>query len=345
MNSTTSITLSDPEHIQSERTNPINAFFISLLNDKRDLPFIHLTFLILFTTVPAAVFLFIPGMFNWWFALIYFVLNSFFLMGPYILMLHNVSHRSLFKRKYKLLNKIIPWIVGPFFGETPETYFAHHIGMHHAENNLDDDLSSTMKSQRDSFRDFMKYFLHFFIFGIPALYAYMKKRKRRKIMRSMVAGEVSFVVFAIILLFINWKASVAVFVFPIVFTRFMMMAGNWAQHSFIDMNAPDNNYRNSITCINSRYNRTCWNDGYHIGHHLYPTLHWTEMPAEFRRNIDVYKREGAIVFHKLDYFMIWFLLMTKNYKALAKMYVELDTENPKTQLEIIALLKSRTAKG
>jgi fatty acid desaturase len=345
MNPATSISLSDPGYIQSERTNPVNTFLISLLNDKRDLPFLHLSFFILFTTVPVAVLLFIPGMFRWWIAGLYFLFNSLFLMGPYILMLHNVSHRSLFKRKYKVLNKIIPWIVGPFFGETPETYFAHHIGMHHAENNLEDDLSSTIKSQRDSFRDFMKYFLHFFIIGIPQLYLYMRKRNRKKIMRSMVAGELVSISIAVILLFINWRASVAVFIFPVFFTRFMMMTGNWAQHAFIDLDAAENNYRNSITCINSRYNRTCWNDGYHIGHHLYPTLHWTEMPAEFKRNIETYKSEGAVVFRRLDYFMIWLLLMTKSYKTLASHYVDLNTEHPRTQKEIIELLKSRTTKG
>jgi len=63
-----------------------------------------------------------------------------------------------------------------------------------------------------------------------------------------------------------------------------MMAGNWAQHAFIDAASPDNNYRNSITCINAYYNRVCFNDGYHIAHHLKPTQHWTEMPAELLAN-------------------------------------------------------------
>jgi fatty acid desaturase len=338
------IILSDPGYTSSERHNRINAFFISLLNDKRDLPFIHLSLLMLFTTVPAAVLFFLPGVLNWWLAILYFLFNSIFLMGPYILMLHNVSHRRLFKRKYRFLNVVIPWIVGPFYGETPETYFAHHIGMHHTENNLDDDLSSTMKSQRDSFRDFMKYFLHFFFLGIPALFLYMRKRNRKKILRKMVAGELCYLFLTLLLLVVNWKATIVVFIFPVIFTRFMMMTGNWAQHAFIDMKTPENNFRNSITCINSRYNRTCWNDGYHIGHHFYPSLHWTEMPEEFSRNIDHYRQEGAIVFRRLDYFMIWLLLMTKSYKTLARHYVELDMQNPKSEAEIIRLLKSRTQK-
>ena len=50
--------------------------------------------------------------------------------------------------KNRKLNLYIPWLLGPFFGETPETYFVHHVGMHHVEENLEDDLSSTMPYKR-----------------------------------------------------------------------------------------------------------------------------------------------------------------------------------------------------
>jgi hypothetical protein len=80
-------------------------------------------------------------------------------------MLHNTSHRVLFKREYNLLNKYIPWVLGIFVGQSPETYFVHHIGMHHAEGNLPNDLSSTMKYQRDSFVDFLKYVSRFLFLG------------------------------------------------------------------------------------------------------------------------------------------------------------------------------------
>ena len=35
--------------------------------------------------------------------------------------------------------------------------------------------------------------------------------------------------------------------------------------AFIDQDRPDVPYVNSITCINTHYNTTCFNDGYHIG--------------------------------------------------------------------------------
>ena len=115
--------------------------------------------------VPFSVYLFWPGCFRWWLGPLYFFVCGYIFMDRFILMLHCTSHRSLFKREYRRLNAYIPWVLGPFFGETPETYYAHHIGMHHPENNLEEDLSSTMRFQRDSFFDFLRYHLRFF-FGV-----------------------------------------------------------------------------------------------------------------------------------------------------------------------------------
>lgn len=297
--------------------------------------------LIFVTTIPAAVYLFIPGNLNWWLVLIYYAFNFGLLGGTFILMLHLTSHRPLFKKEYKRLNNVIPWVIGPFFGETPESYFAHHLGMHHAEDNMPEDLSSTMKYQRDSFRDFMKYYFNFISLGIYDLAAYLKRKKRLKIRKDFLTGEISFWIIAAVLMFFNFKASLFVFVIPVFIVRFLMMAGNWGQHAFIDRLRPKNNYNNSINCINVRYNHTCFNDGYHIVHHLKPAMHWLELPGEFQKNIDTYSHENAIIFEGIDFFMVWFYLMTKRYDILADKMVIVNPAIT-TKEEAMALLKERT---
>ena len=92
-----------------------------------------------------------------------------------------------------------------------------------------------------------------------------------------------------------------------------MMAGNWGQHAFIDPADPANNYTNSVSCINAVYNQKCFNDGYHIGHHVKPHLHWTEMPVDFEKNINKYTEHQSLVFEKIDHFAVWFLLMVNRY--------------------------------
>ena len=121
------------------------------------------------------------------------------------------------------------------------------------------------------------------------------------------------------------------------------MAGNWAQHAFIDPSDPGNSYKNSITCINTSYNKKCFNDGYHIGHHIMPAMHWTDMPKNFSDNKEKYVLNNSIIFKQIDYFFIWFLLMTHQYKFLAKKFVDLNGSY-KNRQEIITVLKSRTKK-
>lgn len=330
--------LTDPAAAPAPK-GPIDALALPLINDPRDVAFTRLGLLLSLTILPTAVALFAWGEFPLWVAGIYWAAVAY-MTGPYILMLHNTSHRRLFKRRFDFLNNYIPWVLGPLFGETPETYFAHHVGMHHPENNLRDDLSSTLPYRRDSFIHFLRYFLRFFFGALIELNVYFFKRKRFSLMRSSLIGELGYYVVVASLYY--WKPwpTMVVFITPFLFTRLMMMAGNWGQHAFVDPASPENCYRNSITCVNGVYNQRCFNDGYHIGHHVKATRHWTEMPKDLSDNVDTYAKEGAIIFRSLDFFVVWFFLMLKRHDWLAHFYVELDGAG-RSKAQIVELLKSR----
>ena len=291
-----------------------------MIRDPRDLPFLSLLARVT-PLLPAAALLLQGAWFSWWFAAAYLACVVWWL-GPFVLMLHNVSHRPCFTRRWRFLNGYIDWVVGPLFGLTPWTYFAHHVGIHHPENNLGDDVSSTMRYQRDSLVDFLCYFGRFLVFSLVDVAAYLKKRGRVKLLRRAIAGECAWWAAALAAAAHNWRGAVVVFFVPLLVARFGMMSGNWAQHAFIDAASPGNNFRNSIACVDTLYNRRCFNDGYHIGHHLRPNRHWTEMPGDFIASREAYAREGAIVFRGLDYMAIWFLLMRKKYDTLARHVVD-----------------------
>ena len=104
-------------------------------------------------------------------------------------MLHCTSHRQLFKPRYALANQLIPWVLSPFLGQTPETYFAHHLGIHHVEENLEDDLSSTMRFRRDRMGDWLVYWGRFMTVGVFDLSRYFSRRGKRKLLRRVVLGE------------------------------------------------------------------------------------------------------------------------------------------------------------
>lgn len=310
------------------------------LNDPRDVVFINLSLQMTLFLLPAAIALFAVGSFSWWWAAGYWACLFAFFLDRYILMLHCTSHRPLFKRKYKFFNNYIPWVLGPLVGESPEAYFVHHMGMHHKEGNLLGDLSTTMPFQRDKFTHWLRYWARFMTIGLPELLMYHKGRP--KMVRRLLAGELTYWIVTWCLgIFVSWQAALVVLVIPLLTVRTLMMAGNWGQHAFVDPDEPNNDFKSSITCINSRYNRRCFNDGYHIIHHLKPSLHYTEMADEFDKAKELYGQQDAIVFNGYDFFEVWLLLMLGQKKRLAKAFVRLPGAPQRTDEEVIELIERR----
>jgi len=112
------------------------------------------------------------------------------------------------------------------------------------------------------------------------------------------------------------------------------------QHTFICPEQPENDYRNSITVINVKFNKKCWNDGYHISHHIEPTLHWTEHPKFFRDHLAEFGRNKSVVFDGLNYTDVFILLLRDRYDLLAERFVDVGN-NFKNDEEVIAFLRSR----
>ncbi len=333
----------DLAHSEPRTESALDRRIAAMLNDPRDVPFVYLMVQCAAVALVGLALFAIPDARVWYAAPLYWALWALGVLDRFILMLHCTSHRPLFAREHRRLNLVIPWLLGPFFGETPETYFAHHMGMHHPENNLHDDLSSTMRYRRDSALHWLAYHLDFLALGLVRLAGYHRRKGNAKLLARTVLGELSFYALAAGALWLNWRAALVVFVAPVVVVRTLMMAGNWAQHAFIDASDPANAYKNSITCINTRYNRRCFNDGYHIHHHVKARAHWTELPREFVDNLHTYGREDAIVFRGIDFFQVWLLLMLGRWRTLARHFVQLPGAPARDEEAVVAFLRARTA--
>ncbi|HZI54877.1 MAG TPA: fatty acid desaturase [Chitinophagaceae bacterium] len=334
-------TITDPIYVPKEKYTWFDKFWLRLINDPRDLPFIYLLTSIHILVLPAAVILYTPLLegWYWWLAFIpYFYFSQLYFKGRFGLMLHCISHRKLFKKGYTWIYHWIIWIVCPFFGHTPETYFVHHMAMHHVENNMEEDASSTLSYQRDSVRSFMLYYLNFLFLGFRDTFMYLFSHKRKKMYLRLTFGEFSFFIFCIAMCFVNFKATLLIFIIPFIFARFVMMIGNWAQHAFVDPNDPE---ENTINCINTKYNKTCWNDGYHTVHHLRPALHYTDIPTEFIKNKDKFAENKVFVFDGIHYLHIFLWLMTKRYDKLTDNIVNVNNVFSSRE-EVMALMKERT---
>lgn len=300
------------------------ARLLPILHDPRDLIVLLRVGLPPLVFLPVAIRLLTLPQIPWIVFPVYLIPLLYFGAGPFTLALHLFSHRPFFSKQHPrprwLLNTCVMSLIGPLYGHTAHSYFVHHVGMHHPEGNGRQDGSSTLSYQRDSWIGFSAYFLRYLFLGAPELFVYLWRHGKRRFAWRFVAGEATHWTLAAVAFSIHPRAAVLVFVLPVFLLRWVMMAGNWAQHAFVDTRDPLNIYRNSVTIINSPYNRMFFNDGYHAEHHLAPRRHWSELPELFERHQDHYVAESAVVFEGIDYMALWFLLMTKNYGALSRRF-------------------------
>ena len=89
-------------------------------------------------------------------------------------------------------------------------------------------------------------------------------------------------------------------------------------------------------------NRYCFNDGYHTSHHLNPMRHWRDHPVAFLAQKSTYASEHALVFYNIDYLMITFSLLAKNYEYLARCLVPMGDQMSLSMEERAEMLRSKT---
>lgn len=334
------VTTTDPRWIRPTRYGWLDQAMLRVLRDERDLLFMQVLTALTVVLIPFLVVLFVaPTWLTLLLAAPYWVTVYVGFGGRYMLLLHALCHRPAFRREFGWLNSYAMWFIGPLFGSTPTSFFVHHMGMHHPENNLEHDLSSTMPYQRDRFGHFLHYWARFFLFGYVHFPRYFRIRQRTKLYRNLLIGEFSWLAAVIGLLYVDWAFALVVLVIPFCIIRWFMMCGNFAQHAFVDVDDAGNPYRNSTCLTNTRYNHKCYNDGYHIVHHIKPTLHWLEMATWYEQHVDEFARQDAIVFDGIrNNQRIWYLLMTQQYDVLANHMVDF---RGRTVEERIVLLKSR----
>ncbi|MEO7984459.1 MAG: fatty acid desaturase, partial [Bacteroidota bacterium] len=74
-------TLTDPVYIPKEKFSFYDKFWLRMMNDKRDLPFIYLLTTIHLVILPVAILLFTPMLAGWWWwsvAIPYFYLSQLY---------------------------------------------------------------------------------------------------------------------------------------------------------------------------------------------------------------------------------------------------------------------------
>lgn len=213
-----------------------------------------------FTVLPSALYLFHN------FTYVHAVLHSIFAIwcaGAWTLMLHNHLHQNgILAKPYALFDYCFPFVLGPLMGHTWNSYYFHHVKMHHAEGNGPDDLSSTIRYQRDELWDFLCYEGRFLAFVWIELPNYFIRRRKYRLALFSFLSETSCLGTIGYAVHVYGKPAVFALVIPLAFMRVGMMVGNWGQHCFVDDVEPKSDYRSSITLIDEavsiRWCRPCY---------------------------------------------------------------------------------------
>jgi hypothetical protein len=335
-------TVQPPFGLNQRLLSPYIRWARSIVRNQNDV--IMMTHLILYftTSVPSALIL-LYVKFNYIHGILHSLMQVWY-AGTYTLMMHQHIHmRGILAKSYSWFDHAFPYITDPLHGHTWNSYYHHHVKHHHIEGNGPDDLSSTIRLQRDSVLDFLYYVGRFFFLVWLDLPLYFIRKGRTTMAMKTAFFELGNYAFIYLMArYVSFRATLFVFMIPLLMMRIGLIIGNWGQHAFIDDVDPDSDFRSSITLIDVASNRYCFNDGYHTSHHLNPRRHWRDHPISFLQQKDIYAKENALVFRNIDYLMITFKLLAKDYTYLAKCLVPIGDQIGMTIPEIAALLETKT---
>lgn len=244
------------------------------------------------------------------------------------------------KRIVWLTGKYLRLFLNPVCSRIPHFYRAHHVYMHHVENNGVDDLQTTVFRDRTSFFDFCKHSLLLAVsnsFGID-LYLYFSKRKNDNERRSLVLGLATWLGMLGLIALYNPAASIVILV--IHFLGAVPGAINtYIWHGLVDLDDTENVYKNSVNSVMG--NDRLAVGSLHLRHHLKGGEHWTKQFAMSEEDKEICARNGAVLFHPFPPNFLLKALWTRRFELIADRMVRLE-EPGRTPEEAIALVQART---
>jgi fatty acid desaturase len=259
--------------------------------------------------------------------------------------MHQEGHKvgGLFKRA-SLLEK---WTGNSFLymffalpmGLTPHA--AAHLQQHHRENAGPLDVYATARYDHANAWHFIVYMVREVMYQqlLVSPYLYFRSKRKPAQMRSMIVGNLLHLALFALLALYSLPIAVLYMLVPWCASNFLMGVIHWSQHAFYGgQQDPKDFMYNTVTLLEKPVNTL--NEGYHVCHHHWENVHWSESPALFERIKPEMKAAQSLVFRDLSVLDLFLMLMLRRFDALAD---KLDWWEPLSQAEKVALLKRRCA--
>jgi fatty acid desaturase len=260
----------------------------------------------------------------------------------FVLGLHYSTHVRIWKPEWAWLDAVITTGICPLFGMPAGAYYAHHILMHHKEDNqLCYDASSTLPYRRDSYLHLLVYCLRYIalIWIELPLVLLLRGRLFEFCRLAALGGGYLFILHAG--LRVAPLATTYLLLLPLLIVSFALMRGNHLQHIFVSAAHPASPYRHSYDLCNCPTNMESFNDGFHIEHHLSPLTPWYLLPQKFIELLPRHCENDSLIFSHITPDEIHEYVFRGNLEKLADHYVYIGQASGVDRDTLIAELRRR----
>jgi fatty acid desaturase len=159
---------------------------------------------------------------------------------------------------------------------------SHNI-LHHGSNNTDTDfVRCSLVRYRSNFLNLMA----FFFASVRTMYRNKPndldawRRSRPELYRQAIGERIFTYGFLLLVVLIDWRSTLKYCAGPWFFAQWVLVTINLLQHQDCDFSSEYNHSRNLTGRL---LNWLLLNNGYHTAHHMFPTAHWSKLPAIHQR--------------------------------------------------------------
>jgi fatty acid desaturase len=211
-----------------------------------------------------------------------FAMPAAFLAGHAVAIAHNHAHLPLFR--FRWLNLLMDFVLQATVGIPQLFWERHHLHRHHRGPWTEVDWSSpysfdgAASPERPVSRAYFCW-TYLPLFLCESLVEVLRRRRRRELGRLLLSAlAVVAVAIALCSAFGPWRW---LFVFGMSYVLCGKELGwlNYLQH-WACYRGDGRHWAWTFTC--RLHNLLTYNSGYHLLHHLRPTLHWSQLPAAHR---------------------------------------------------------------
>jgi fatty acid desaturase len=207
---------------------------------------------------------------------------------------HNHSHVPIFTSN--ALNFVFNLILTIAKGHSSTTVIVPHNFNHHVySGSAEDWINTDLAGQGPGLVRLIRY--------IWRASRMMSKERAKEgtprlpqaLARSLAFERATLFAFCLVAIAVDWKRFVFLIAIPWLFAMAALVGVNLLQH---DGCRPGDPFQDSRNFLSPLGNWLLFNNGYHMAHHLKPSLHWSLLPAEhqkFESRIPPEQNESSIL--------------------------------------------------